>query len=367
MAPKRNNNKAPKAPKAPKNHKTTSKVKKLQAPITTRVTRSRARESGEELVSLDMYASTRTRRKTTKTTVTNPTVTNPTVNNPTVDTPTVNSTAVTNTTVTTEIKVTPSKAPGTEEIKLNPPTKRKTSTETPRDLESPPRKLARNGRAPKSPSSPKKTPTEKQVGQPPVTQKEPPVSQPVPPVTQKAPPVPQTPPPVTQTEVPATQTEKVTQADPNSSTSSSGIGSVSVGSSNFASPAGSEKSDSIGGISSLNGGSNSEKNPSSPGSPDKPPIDSGSDPNPRNLDRAPFPAHTNGFLTALVSLLEIADNVRGLKQTIDETPGVSPNWADPERYPTTPHPLNQASTGSSRSRDFHHHHSLPSNVLQRSS
>ncbi|VBB84723.1 Putative protein of unknown function [Podospora comata] len=157
MAPKRNNNKAPKAPKAPKNHKTTSKVKKLQAPITTRVTRSRARESGEELVSLDI-------------------------------------TAVTNTTVTTEIK---------------------TSTETPRDLESPPRKLARNGRAPKSPSSPKKTPTE--------------------------------------------------------------------------------------------------------------------------------------------------------KQTIDETPGVSPNWADPERYPTTPHPLNQASTGSSRSRDFHHHHSLPSNVLQRSS
>ncbi|KAK4652287.1 hypothetical protein QC762_609793 [Podospora pseudocomata] len=304
MAPKRYNNKAPKAPKAPKNHKTTSKVKKVQAPITTRVTRSRARESGEELVSLDMYASTRTRRKTTKATVTNPTVINTTVNNPTVDTPTVNSTAVTNTTVTIEIKVTPSKAPGTEEIKLNPPTKRKASTETPRDLESPPRKLARNGRAPKSPSSPKKTPTEKQVGQPPVTQ----------------------------TEVPATQTEKVTQVDPNSSTSSSGIGSVSVGSSNFASPAGSEKSDSTGGISSLNSGSNSEKNPSSPGSPNKPPSDSGSDSNPQNLDRAPFPAHTNGFFTALVSLLEIADNVRGLKQTIDETPGVSPNWADSERY-----------------------------------
>ncbi|KAK4641149.1 hypothetical protein QC761_609793 [Podospora bellae-mahoneyi] len=295
MAPKRHNNKAPKAPKAPKNHKTTSKFKKVQAPITTRVTRSRARESGEELVSLDI-------------------------------------TAVTNTTVTTEIKVTPSKAPGTEEIKLSPPTKRKASTETPRDLESLPRKLARNGRAPKSPSSPKKTPTEKQVGQPPVTQKEPPVSQPVPPLTQKVPPVPQTPPPVPQTEVPATQTEKVTQVDPNSSTSSSGIGSVSIGSSIFASPAGSEKSDSTGGISSLNGGSNSERNLSSPDSPDKPPSDSGSDSNPRNRDRAPFPAHTNGFLTALVSLLEIADNVRGLKQTIDETPGVSPNWADSERY-----------------------------------
>lgn len=95
--------------------------------------------------------------------------------------------------------------------------------------------------------------------------------------------------------------------------SSSGIGFVSVGSFNFVSFVGSEKSDSIGGISFFNGGFNFEKNFSFFGFFDKFFSDFGFDFNFWNFDWVFFLVYINGFFIVFVFLFEIVDNVCGLK------------------------------------------------------